>query len=120
MAERMTNPSPEAQTPAASRAPLSMFRLPSSFVLRHSSFVILLLLAGCAGYHLGPTAGQTAGARSIQINPFLNQTIEPRLSEALTHALRKQIQQDGTFRLNTADDGDIILTGAIIKYDRMA
>ena len=105
----------------AGRVEFPAFRPRPVSVIRHSSFVILfLLLAGCAGYHLGPTGGQTAGARSIQINPFLNQTIEPRLSEALTHALRKQIQQDGTFRLNTADDGDIILTGAILKYDRQA
>ena len=92
-----------------------------SFVIRHSSFaMLLLLLTSCAGYKLGPTSGQIAGARSIQINPFVNQTVEPRLSDALTHALRKQIQQDGTFRLNTADEGDIIVTGAIVKYDRVA
>ena len=80
--------------------------------------LLAALLAGCAGYQLGPTGGQTAGARSIQINPFINQTIEPRLVEALTHALRKQIQQDGTFRLNTRNEGDIIVTGAILRYDR--
>ncbi len=80
--------------------------------------LLATLLAGCAGYRLGPTGGQTAGARSIQINPFVNQTIEPRLVEALTHALRKQIQQDGTFRLNTRNEGDIIVTGAILRYDR--
>ena len=78
------------------------------------------MFSGCAGYQLGPTGGQTAGARSIQINPFENRTIEPRLSEAITHALRKQIQQDGTFRLNTANEGDVILTGVITKYDRLA
>lgn len=76
------------------------------------------LLAGCAGYQLGPTRGQTAGARSVQINPFVNQTIEPRLVEALTQALRKQIQQDGTFRLDTHNEGDIIVSGTILKYDR--
>src|SRR6185369_17073313 len=48
---------------------------------RHAALLCLLaaLLAGCAGYRLGPTGGQTAGARSVQINPFVNQTIEPRL-----------------------------------------
>jgi hypothetical protein len=128
MAKRTLDPNSELLRPSApaARGAVSVDRLHSSFVIRHSSsairhssFLILLLLTACAGYRLGPTGGQTAGARSIQINPFLNQTIEPRLSDALTHALRKQIQQDGTFRLNTADDGDIILTGAIIKYDRL-
>ena len=45
------------------------------------------LLAGCAGYQLGPTGGQTAGARSIQINPMDNRTLEPRLGEAVTAAV---------------------------------
>lgn len=85
-----------------------------------AAVLLVFLLTGCAGYRLGSTGGQTARARSIQINPFLNQTIEPRLPDALTHALRKQIQQDGTFRLNTANDGDIIVTGAILRYDRVA
>jgi hypothetical protein len=79
-----------------------------------------LALAGCAGYRLGPTGGQVSGARSIQINPFVNHTIEPRLSDALTQALRKQIQQDGTFKLNTRDEGDIIVAGSITKFDRQS
>ena len=87
---------------------------------RHAALVCLLaaLLSGCAGYRLGPTGGQKAGARSIQINPFSNQTIEPRLVDALTHALRKQIQLDGTFRLDTHNAGDIVVTGAIVRYER--
>jgi hypothetical protein len=32
--------------------------------------------------------------------------------------LRKTLQQDGTYRLNTANEGDIIVTGTILKYDR--
>ena len=80
--------------------------------------LLAALFAGCAGYQLGPTGGQTAGARSIQINPFVNQTVEPRLVEALTHALRKQIQQDGTFRLDTRNGGDIVVSGTILRYER--
>lgn len=77
-----------------------------------------LLLSGCAGYRLGPTNGVRAGERSIQINPFLNKTIEPRLSEAVAISLRKNLQRDGTYRLNTHNEGDIIVTGAIVSYDR--
>lgn len=85
---------------------------------------LLALLAcltwtGCAGYKLGPTNGLPAGARSVQVNIFQNKVLEePRLSEAVTAALRKQLQQDGTFTLNTHDDGDVIVNGAIVKYDR--
>ena len=75
------------------------------------------LWAGCAGYHLGPTGGQSAGAQSIQIQPIGNQTVEPRRGEAVTAALRKQFQRDATYRLDRRD-GDIILSGTIVRYDR--
>jgi hypothetical protein len=78
------------------------------------------LLAGCAGYHLGPSGGQTAGARTIQINPFVNKTVEPRLGDYVMISLRKNLTQNGTYRLDTHDDGDVILTGEITSYERSA
>src|SRR5258705_4583709 len=75
-------------------------------------------LGGCSGYHLGPTNGLRAGARSIQVTPFVNQALVPRLSEAVTLSLRKNLQKDGTYRLNTRDEGDIIVTGTILSYNR--
>ena len=87
-------------------------------LLRAALALMSMALAGCAGYHLGPTNGLRAGARTIQINPFSNQASEPRLSEAVTASLRKNLQQDGTYRLGTRDDGDIILTGTILNLDR--
>ncbi len=77
-----------------------------------------LALCGCVGYRLGPTNGQVAGSRSIQINPFQNETLEPRLVEPVTSALRKNIQRDGTYRLNTRNEGEIIVNGLITNYDR--
>ena len=76
------------------------------------------LLAGCAGYTLGPTNGETAGDKTIQISPFGNSTMEPHLGDALTDALRKQVQHDGTFRLATSEAGDIVVTGTVTGYDR--
>ncbi|MDB6123134.1 MAG: hypothetical protein JWQ71_2127 [Pedosphaera sp.] len=78
----------------------------------------MLALTGCAGYRLGPTNGETAGAHSVQINPFVNRTLEPRLSDYLISSLRKNLQQDGTYRLNTHDEGDILLSGVITSYNR--
>ena len=77
-----------------------------------------LALSGCAGYRLGPTMERQAGGLSIQVNPFANQTLEPRLSESVTLSLRKQLQQDGTYRLDTGKAGDIIVEGSILEYDR--
>ncbi|HVY69411.1 MAG TPA: LPS assembly lipoprotein LptE [Verrucomicrobiae bacterium] len=80
--------------------------------------VLALLASGCAGYKLGPSNGLTAGARSVQVGFFENKTLEPRLIESVAQALRKRFQEDGTYRLNTSGDGDIIVTGVITKYER--
>ena len=78
---------------------------------------ILAVLSGCA-YRLGPTNGAQAGARSVQVAPFENKTVEPRLVEAVSFALRRQLQQDGTYKLDTRDEGDIVVTGTITSYER--
>jgi len=77
-----------------------------------------LLLGGCAGYKLGPTNGKPAGTQTVQINPFQNKTMEPRLADYVSNALRKRLQQDGTFKLETHDDGDIVLNGVITAFHR--
>ena len=83
-----------------------------------SGCLAVLLLCGCAGYRLGPTNGMEAGARTIQIQPFANETFEPRLGDALTTALRRSIQNDGTFRLATHGEPDVIVSGTITRYTR--
>src|SRR5271157_1487279 len=86
--------------------------------LRIGMSILALALAGCAGYKLGPTNGLPAGSRSVQVNPFVNRTREPRVSEYLAASLRRQLQQDGTFHLATAGGADILMTGEIIRFDR--
>ena len=77
------------------------------------------LLAGCAGYHLGPVNGAAAGAQSLELLPFNNEALdEPRLGEAVTQALREKLQADGTYRLDTQGGGDIVVTGVITSYRR--
>lgn len=78
----------------------------------------VICLCGCAGYRLGPTNGREAGAQSIQITPFLNHSSEPGLADELTGALRQSIQRDGTLRLATHGDGDLILEGNITSFNR--
>lgn len=80
--------------------------------------VAAALLAGCAGYQLGPTGGQDAGERTVQIIPFVNRTSEARLGDVVTTALRKEFQRDGTFRLATRETGDVIVKGALTRYER--
>lgn len=77
-----------------------------------------LSFCSCAGYRLGPNTGVVPGSKTIQVRPFTNHTLEPHLTDALTTALRKQIQRDGTYKLDTTDQADVILTGTIIDYSR--
>jgi hypothetical protein len=81
-------------------------------------FLVAAALAGCAGYKLGPTNGLPAGSRSIQVRPFANKTREPRVTEYLSISMRKQLQQDGTYRLETSARPDILVTGEIVRFDR--
>jgi hypothetical protein len=81
-------------------------------------FALALLLSGCAGYRLGPSNGQRAGARTIQIVPFTNRTLEPRLSDAVTAALRREIQREGTYKLATKMPGEMVVSGEILRFER--
>jgi len=87
------------------------------FVLAFACCAITFF-TGCAGYRLGPTGGQIAGEKSIQVCPFISKVPEPRLGDAVTSALRKCLQRDGTYRLETHSDADIVVTGEIVRYDR--
>jgi hypothetical protein len=83
------------------------------------ALVAALLLTGCAGYKLGPSNGLEAGSRTIQINPPVNNTPEPRIAEELNHQLRRQIQRDGTYKLSTREEGDVVVNATIVKYNRV-
>jgi hypothetical protein len=90
--------------------------------MRGAAFIagcLAVLLAGCAGYRMGSTNGAEAGSRTIRVAYFENQTLEPRLSEAIAHAMRKRLQQDGTYRLVTGrDDADVLVTGQLTRLIR--
>lgn len=79
---------------------------------------LCLGMSGCAGYHLGPTNGMAAGEKSVQVNPFINQTLQPRLTDAVTSQMRQELQRDGTYKLSTSGDADIIVSGSLTTYLR--
>lgn len=91
---------------------------PAAFIFL--SLLGLAIFSGCAGYRLGPSGGFAAREKSIQIHPFLNQTTEPRLTDAVSFQLRKEIQRDGTYQLSTHGDADIFVSGVITNYNRHA
>lgn len=78
----------------------------------------LLFLTGCAGYHLGAVNGAVAGEKTIEVQPFNNQTMQPRLGDDVTQALRERLQTDATYRLVTGSPGDVVVSGVIRTYQR--
>lgn len=80
--------------------------------------VVALVGGGCAGYRLGSTDGLPSGYRTVTVKPFVNRTLEPRLGDDATFAVRKEIQRDGAFRLATGPAAGYELTGELIRYER--
>lgn len=79
---------------------------------------LLLSLAGC-GYNLGeikPTPMRRV--TTLAVNTFKNQTLIPRLEAQTADAVVKQFQQDGTYRIESADQADAILEGTIVSVQR--
>jgi len=123
---------PRVHRPFSNRRPTACFIRPGSVNPQVKRFcfcgiaspVALFILSlalfcfGCAGYKLGPVNGVSAGEKSIQISPFSNKTLEPRLGDAVTAQVRKEVQRDGTYKLASHNDGDIIVTGVITHYTR--
>ena len=83
------------------RFPMKVSRFPV-WAARALAILAACGLSGCAGYHLGP----------------LNQTLQPRLTDAVTWQMRKELQRDGTYQLATHGDGDIVVTGVLTRYQR--
>jgi len=54
----------------------------------------------------------------VEVLPFNNLTLQPRLGDAVTQALRERLQVDGTYRLATRDPGDLVVSGEIRAYNR--
>ena len=76
------------------------------------------MLTGCVGYVAGPTNGLPAGAQSVRVEFFKNGTLEPRLVVAVNRALKRNLQQDGTYALETQGNADLVVTGELTEFLR--
>ena len=82
------------------------------------SLTLISVLTGCVGYTAGPTNGAIAGARTVGVSFFKNETLEPRLAVAVNRALKRNLQQDGTFELETSGNADLLVTGELTDFLR--
>jgi outer membrane lipopolysaccharide assembly protein LptE/RlpB len=78
----------------------------------------ILVLTGC-GYTLGEIKPSSMRrVNTIAVTTFQNRTVVPRLEAQTADAVVKQFQQDGTYRIETSDHADAILTGTIVNLQR--
>ena len=82
------------------------------------SLLISLFALGCAGYHVGPVTQRTF--KSIAVPMFRNGTLRPQLEAQITDAIIKGLQQDGSLRIKSEPDADVVLNGSVIHYQRTA
>ena len=78
--------------------------------------LLAVLTGGCATYHLGAT--QSLPYRSVAVPMFKNKTFKPQLEAQITNAIIKRFQTDGTLRIESVADADVIITGQITKFYR--
>lgn len=91
--------------------------------MRHLSLLAALtcavLTSGCAGYRVGPVKPLVMEkVESVAVPTFENDTLVPRLEVLLANSVIKQIQQDGTFRVDNSDKADAIIEGKLTQINR--
>ncbi len=80
---------------------------------------VALSLGGCAGYHIGPIKPvKFSAVKTIAVNTFKNETLQPRVEVTLANSVIKQIQQDGTYRVADEPDADALLSGTLSQIRR--
>jgi hypothetical protein len=93
-----------------------------SNIARRGSIAALLclLMAGCAGYHIGPVKPKfMAGINSISVPTFRNETLVPRIEVLVSDTVIRQIQQDGTYKVaSSANTADAVMEGEITQIVR--
>lgn len=84
------------------------------------ALVAALSFSGCAGYQLGDAAKPRflRDIKTIAVQNFRNGTFNPRVETLVTNTIIKQLQQDGTYQITTADKADAVLEGVVKAVNR--
>jgi hypothetical protein len=77
----------------------------------------VLLFLGCAGYHVGPVT--KTSFHSIAVPMFRNETLRPQIEAHISNEIIRRLQEDGTVQVDAQSRADAILTGTVIRYDRI-
>lgn len=96
-----------------------MKRFCGSYLPAFLAAAMVSLVSGCAGYQIGPVQPRfMEGIRTLAVPTFKNDTLHTRTEVLIASTVIKQIQQDGTFRIEAPDRADAILEGTISEVRR--
>lgn len=76
-----------------------------------------LILLSCGPYSFNPGGG---GAKTIAVPLFENQTTQFGVREALTDSVSARFLRDNTLKITSAAGAELLLSGAVIRYERSA
>lgn len=74
----------------------------------------LLMITGCAGYQVGPSALFRADIQTVYVPVFESDSYRPHLGEQLTEAVIREIQMRTPYRVVHRPDADSVLYGRIV------
>ena len=76
--------------------------------------LLLLFAAGCANYRLGSMLPKDI--RTVYVPTCRNQTPEPLIEQDVTRAVLSQIQMDGSLRVASESDADVVLEVTLNRF----
>ncbi|MCI0596119.1 MAG: LPS assembly lipoprotein LptE [candidate division Zixibacteria bacterium] len=76
-----------------------------------------LILLSCGPYSFNPGG---SGAKSIAVPLFENQTTQFGVREALTDSVSARFLRDNTLKITSTAGAELLLAGAIVRYERTA
>jgi len=81
---------------------------------------LCLLLAGCAGYKVGPIQPHfMEGIHTIAVPTFRNDTLIPRIEVLVADTVIRQIQEDGTYKVASSEEtADAVLEAEVTQVIR--
>ncbi len=80
--------------------------------------IVLVFLAGCAGYQIGNHTLYPAHVRTVYVPIFESASFRRNLGERLTEAVQKEIELKTPYKVVGSPGADSVLTGRIIGENK--
>lgn len=78
--------------------------------------LVILIAAGCGVYTFSPAGKATY--KTITVERFGNETAEYELADHITDVIIDALIADGTMKVVAQGNGEVILRGSLVQYDR--